>query len=462
MFLKRRNLKSLFACATSVIAILCGGGFPSHLAAKEISRPYGMDSRPVAPAYLFMPQNDAGHFPALLSQTGAFKDVAQDVPADGLIPYDINISFWSDGATKRRWMALPQNNGAQIGFSPTGEWTFPNGTIFVKEFDLATNETHPELKRRLETRLLVRDSLGGVYGATYKWRPDNRDADLLLTNLSETIAITTPAGTRMQTWYYPSRQDCRACHLPNAGLVLGVKTRQLNRDFTFPSGVTDNEIRAWNHAGIFNPAIAEADLPQLPRLAPADDETRSLPDRARSYLDVNCAQCHRPNGVVAYFDARYDTPLRRQELIDGPVLFDQGIDHAHVITPNDIWRSILYLRVNTLEGLRMPPLAHQVLDEKSIALLRDWIQSLGGPPVLEPPIISPVGGNFAKPIAVTIRDREPGVEIFYTLDGSVPTKSDLPYEKPIRIAGPTTLRARAYKGGFIRSTASLQTFIVGD
>src|SRR5258706_8469933 len=110
----------------------------------------------------------------------------------------------------------------------TGEWVFPAGTVFVKHFEIATNETQPELKRRLETRLLVCDSTGGVYGVTYKWRADNSDADLLVTNLVEKIPIHTASGVRTQNWYYPSRPDCRTCHTTTAGGGAGAQNRPMN------------------------------------------------------------------------------------------------------------------------------------------------------------------------------------------------------------------------------------------
>ena len=224
-----------------------------------------------------------------------------------MIPYDLIVSFWSDGAEKSRWVSVPA--GGTIQFATIGEWIFPPGTVFVKNFELATDETNPSARRRLETRLLVRDDNGGVYGVTYKWRADNSDADLLETNLTEEIPIKTATGARTQTWYYPSRQDCLTCHTANAGYVLGVKTRQLNRALTYPDGSTDNELCRWMHLGLFDTNFNDADVAYFPKLAARDDTTRSLEDRARSYLDANCAHCHRPKGTVAYFDARYDTPL---------------------------------------------------------------------------------------------------------------------------------------------------------
>jgi mono/diheme cytochrome c family protein len=225
--------------------------------------------------------------------------------------------------------------------------------------------------------------------------------------------------------------------------------------------MTDNELRAWNHAGLLTPKVNDAELAKVPTLAAADDATRSVQDRARSYLDANCAQCHRPGGTVAYFDARYDTPLEKQELINGPVLIDQGIDRPRVISPHDIWRSIIYMRVNTVDDIRMPPIARETIDQKGLKLLQDWITSLPGRRVLDPPSMSPEGGTFGGPVEVSLTEREPGADIRYTLDGSVPGPSDMRYETPIELTGPVVVRARAYKDGFTRSITTQQVFIVG-
>jgi uncharacterized repeat protein (TIGR03806 family) len=449
---------ALIALLTAAAAITGRSMQPSR-ASKRSLQPYGLTTRPISKPYLRMPQLASGRFPPLLSQTGAFENVRTLTPNPKLIPYELIVPFWSDGANKFRWISLPKGT---IQFTPDGEWAFPNGTVFVKQFDLPTDETNPTIKRRLETRLLVRDGNGGVYGVTYKWRADNGDADLLDTSVTENITIKTGSGTRNQAWYYPSREDCLTCHTSKAGGVLGVKARQMNRDFAYPSGVTDNELRAWNHVGLFDSTLHDSELAALPKLANANDNTRSLEDRARSFLDVNCSQCHRPEGTVAAFDARYDIPLAKQGLIGGPVLIDEGIDRPRIVAPNDPWRSILVMRVNTTESLKMPPLARTTIDCASVGLLRDWIHSLPGPTVLDPPVISPPGGSFHRLVTVTLADAEPGATLHYTLDGSEPTTSDPIYEAPLQVTEPKVIRARAFKQGFTRSIAAQQIYIPGE
>jgi uncharacterized repeat protein (TIGR03806 family) len=444
------------------LLLMAGLSSLSPLAAPSdpVGPPYAITSRVVAHPYLRMPARPDGPIPKLLSQTGAFKDAAHLVPSDELIPYDLIIPFWSDGAQKLRWIALP---AGKIEFSPTGEWVFPAGTVFVKTFELPVDARDPKRQRRLETRLLMVEGDGLVYGVVYKWRPDLSDADLLPGGLKESVPIMNAAGqTHSQTWDYPSRKDCITCHTKLSGGVLGVKTRQMNHDFAYPSGVVDNELREWNHLGLFATPLREADIKDLPRVAALDDKSRSITDRARSYLDANCSQCHRPGGTVAGFDARYITPLDRQELVNGPVLLDEGIDHPRIISPHDIWRSIAYMRIDTVGDIRMPPIDRETIDEQGVALMRDWIDSMPGRAVLAPPVIEPAGGTFNKPVEIRLTESEADADIRYTLDGSVPGPSDARYDKPIMLSGPAVVRARAFKDGFTRSITTQEVFVVAQ
>jgi uncharacterized repeat protein (TIGR03806 family) len=320
------------------------------------------------------PPPPAHPLPKLLSQTGAFANLKNLTPRNFLIPYSVNSPLWSDGAVKSRWMALPENS--KINFSANGEWKFPAGTVFVKNFSLPVDDTNPKILRRLETRLLVCDTNGTVYGASYKWRADNSDADLVNAGTNENIQIKTSTGIRIQKWFYPGRQDCLTCHTPQSGGVLGVKTRQINGDFKYPDGVTDNQLRAWSHAGLFDTNLDEREISNFTKLVSITNSSAPLELRVRSYLDANCAQCHRPGGVEAFFDAHFDTPLDKQDLLNGPVENPLGISGAKIIVPGDLSRSVLFHRVSITGNLQMPPLARNVNDLAAITAIAAWINSL--------------------------------------------------------------------------------------
>ncbi len=430
------------------------------LTAALAGYPVEAHARTVPHSYLSMPAQASGTMPALLSQTGAFSDTARMIPSPGLVPYELVVPFWSDGAAKRRYIAVPRG---RIGFDASKPWAFPAGTVFVKTFEIALDAAHPEQKRRLETRLLVRDADGGVYGVVYKWRADNSDADLLGTGEHEEVSIRDlDGGTRTQSWYYPSRSDCLQCHNARAGGVLGASARQLNRDYSYPDGTTQNELRHWERLGLFNQSLRDSDIAAVPTLAALDDPHRTLEDRARSYLDANCSQCHRPGGTVAYFDARFSTPLAQQQIVDGAVLIDQGLDRPRVVSPHDVWRSVAYMRIDTNDDIRMPPVARMTVDQQGVRLLGDWIRSLPGRDVLEPPTITPAGGAFDGPLEVKLDDSDPTADIRYTLDGSVPGAADSHYDGPIQLTAPTVLRARAFKPGYTRSITVQQAFAIGS
>jgi uncharacterized repeat protein (TIGR03806 family) len=333
--------------------------------------------------YKLVQNNPAPDPPTWLSQLGAFDDLATLDPAAGLVPYDVESPLWSDAAAKTRWIAVP-NDGThdtvdeRITMLPYGDWKFPSGTVFVKHFELPLDANDPSQLARLETRFLVVDEDGGAYGVTFRWNGAGTDAQLLTTAESGVFTVYDEEGTPwQQTWTFPSRADCNTCHNTNASRIRGVNTHQLNADLAYPgSGVTDNQLRAWNHLGMLRPTLREADIAELPSALPVDHVSYDRAYRVRSYIDSNCAQCHRPNGVNAVFDARLNVPLELQNLVNGPVVGDYGVPDAAVIKPQNLDASIMLQRISSLGDDRMPPLASSVAHAEAIDLVTDWILEL--------------------------------------------------------------------------------------
>jgi uncharacterized repeat protein (TIGR03806 family) len=441
--------------------------------ANASGQPYGLTSIGTVAPFFNMPTTFNGTMPANLSQTGVFSNTPGLMPTNGLIPYIPNTPLWSDGALKTRYVAVPNNGGVitpneQIAFAPSGSWTFPAGTVFVKTFELNTDTTNPNVRHRLETRLLVRDINGAVYGVTYKWRADNSDADLLTGSLSENILITNSTGTNTQTWYYPSPADCLTCHTPWAGYVLGVNARQLNGNESYPAATgtnTDNQLRTLNRLGLFNPAFDEGSISNFESLSALTNLNASLEQRARSYLDANCAQCHTPlntSGIRANFDARYDTPPAQQNITNYPAGNALGIsDNACIVKSKDIWRSVLYARINTTNNaIKMPPLARNLIDTNAVQVFTDWINSLPGLPALAPPTITPGGGSFIASVNITLSAPDPNAVIYYTLDGSLPTTNSLLYSGAFNLLNSANVLANAFETNFNNSVAAGAQFLV--
>jgi hypothetical protein len=467
------TVTGLSAGAYSLTAVATdGSGLSSTSAPVNVTvnsgsgLPYGLTTRGQVEPFFNMPATFLGSIPTLLSQTGIFSDTPNMVPTGGLVPYSPNVPLWSDGALKIRYFSLPSTGGLitpdqQIAFAPTGTWSFPAGTVFVKTFELLTNQSDPTSIHRLETRLLVRDANGAAYGVTYKWLPDNSDASLLTTNFTEPISIATSSGVITQNWYYPSPADCLTCHTPVANYVLGVNTRQLNAPLTYPSGVSDNQLRTLNRLGMFYPAIDEAAIGSYEKLSSVTNPAASYQDRGRSYLDANCAQCHQPGGTGPTFDARYDTPLANQNIINGLVLANLGYDRAAVIVPDDVWRSVLYDRMNTLDpAIKMPPLARTLIDSNAAQVMAGWINSLPGTPALAPPVLAPNGGAFTNSVTVTLTPPDTIATLYYTLDGTLPSTNSLVYGGPVALSSSAIVMASAYESGYANSVAASASFQV--
>lgn len=304
--------------------------------------------------------------PELLSETGAFADLESLKPSAGIVPYEVNHPFWSDGAHKRRWFSVPDPQ-RQIDFHGESNWVFPSGTVWIKHFEL-TNAL--PVSRRLETRLLVKNE-SGVYGVTYRWGESTNEATLVPPEgLDEPILVNDAGVIRTQLWRYPSRSECLACHTPVAGYALGFNTPQLNRDVLVGTNLT-NQILALAAAGYFSTAVSNVQT--LPALAELSDVSISREFRVRSYLAANCASCHQPEGSSsALWDARITTPTSLAGLVNG-MLNIRFSPKDRVVVPGSIEHSMLHSRIAEWGGFHMPPIGSSVVHQDAVDLLRAWI-----------------------------------------------------------------------------------------
>ena len=179
-----------------------------------------------------------------------------------------------------------------------GWWSLPNGSVLVQTLSLdLVDDAGKAARKRVETRLLVRQQ-GEWTGFSYKWNPEQTDAELLpaagAAEEYEVADASDSSGHRTQAWKFPSRTECLVCHSRAAGFHLSFNPLQLDRDHDY-GGVVDNQLRTLEHIGIFKgklPARSE----DRPRLVDPYDAKAPREARVRSYLHVNCSSCHVSEG----------------------------------------------------------------------------------------------------------------------------------------------------------------------
>jgi uncharacterized repeat protein (TIGR03806 family) len=301
--------------------------------------------------------------PSKLSETGCVVASNPQQAAPGMIAYAINAPFWSDGASKERWLAVP--DGQSITVRTDGDWDFPSRSVLMKNFRVGT--------RLIETRLLMRHPDGTWGGFTYEWNAQQTDATLLEGGANRDLG-------NGQVWRFPSESQCLDCHTSAANRALGPETAQLNRTLTYTqTNRTANELITLSHIGVLSPPITtSATQPAMPDPA---DTTASLTNRARAYLHTNCSQCHRPGGPTpSTMDLRYTTALNATNACNAtPTAGDLGIGaNARLIAPGNAANSIIPNRANRRDSNGMPPLGSNQVDTDGVALLTQWINSLTG------------------------------------------------------------------------------------
>jgi hypothetical protein len=321
-----------------------------------------------------LPLDRDATFPRTLSATGCYADLRSGRLVNAFLPYDVNAPLWSDGTAKRRFLSIPA--GTHIGFTTTGAWHLPVGTLLVKEF-LLDDPTRD--RSVVETRFLVKRCEPGAcraawQGYSYQWNEDGSDA-WLLQNDDETHFVDWSVGELRHRHAYPGRNECVRCHARAAGGALGLQTAQLNRPSRYGAHV-ENQIRVLDQLGFFGDRPILGASQELPRLPRYDDPAFSNVERVRSYFHANCANCHQPGGRWPVIDFRYEA-----KLVSDP---DAPDNICNLIVPGDARASPLYVKGAVREssipegfvGDPMPPIGSVVPDLRHLEVTAAWINEM--------------------------------------------------------------------------------------
>jgi uncharacterized repeat protein (TIGR03806 family) len=319
-----------------------------------------------------------------LSEYGLFDGPLADLsPRAGVVPYEVVSPLWADHAGKKRLIALPEGTAVSSdALADVREWQFPEGSILVKTFFFALDQSDSGGDARiLETRLLILEAEGWT-PHTYVWNDEQTEAKRIIAGARIDIDYLDAAGTPLHEEYLvPNTNQCNSCHeRDDVTYVLGPITPQLNRDVDTPGGPR-NQLAWLAEQGVLAQPIP--DPLSLPAFAdPAGSAL--LDDRARAYLHANCSHCHRPGGgggPSGLVLLEWERDPLKNGVCKGTAAAGAGTGgHDYDIVPGAPEESIMIFRMGSTDPeIKMPELPNRIPDAEGIALVSAWIAAMEPP-----------------------------------------------------------------------------------
>jgi uncharacterized repeat protein (TIGR03806 family) len=297
--------------------------------------------------------NVATEFKPTLSEMNLFVNDLEDLEITPLaFKYDLNTTLFSDYAHKQRIIALPE--GTSMEFDGDGLPIFPDNTVIAKTFFYNFDERDLSLGRTIiETRILIK--INGVWETgDYTWNADQTDA--VLDTAGSTLPISwidVDGVTNSTTYKIPSNTDCFTCHSNNDNITpIGPKLRSMNFRL---NGVNQLEQFIAN-----SQLTGVTDSNSITVLPDWEDTNERLEDRARAYMDINCAHCHVPGG-----HCDDETTLN--------LAFETPLDQTDIVA---LSFSIEYRISFYLDGLSMPFIGTSMQHIEGAQLIQDYLNTL--------------------------------------------------------------------------------------
>jgi uncharacterized repeat protein (TIGR03806 family) len=313
-----------------------------------------------------------------LSDFGFFKGTLADlVPSDDILFYDVNTPLFSNYAEKIRFIKFP-DNGVAV-YSDSISFDLPVGTILIKNFYYPNDFRNPAKGRRiLETRLLVRQD-NGWDAWPYLWNDEQTEAYYDPAGETKTVSYIDAKGKKRSTLYaVPNKNQCKGCHVTNAEMKpIGINARQLNRDIFF-NNKRVSQLDHWREEKLLGGLLSSTDAPKLAVWNDASSGT--VDDRARAYLDANCGHCHSASGPASTSGLFLDIHEKRPTHLGvnkTPVAAGRGSgDLQFDIVPGSPASSILLFRMKTTDpAVAMPEIGREQIHTEGVALIEEWIRT---------------------------------------------------------------------------------------
>lgn len=314
-----------------------------------------------------------------LSEYHLFRGELKNLEAnDGVLPYSLNSTLFTDYAHKARFVWMPVGKAAE--YSPESEFKFPVGAVLVKNFFYPFDFRDESKGRRIiETRLLIHREDGWV-GLPYIWNEEQTDAQLELAGGRTDVSwIHDDGSQRSVNYVIPNKNQCKGCHEYDKAMVpIGTKAKHLNLEFAYADGEM-NQLEKWTANGYL---AGYAPSTETPKLAVWDDEkTGTLDERARAWLDINCAHCHNakgPGNTSGFFLNIEETDCVKRGFKKTNVAAGRGGGQfLYDIVPGQPDSSIIVYRMESNDpGIMMPELGRKLVHEEAMHVIRQWITEM--------------------------------------------------------------------------------------
>ncbi len=300
-------------------------------------------------------------FETNLSDMGVFTGTLSNLdPAEDVHLFELNSKLFTDYAYKQRLIRLPEAEAMQYNGSSLLP-DFPDNTLISKTFYYFLNESNPSLgKKIIETRILIKTEGTWKIG-NYKWNDTQTEAVYTNDGSLLDISYIKQDGTTQEVSYQiPTNEDCITCH-NTYDVITPIGPKLKNMNFNPQNGqMNQNQLDYFISHGMLEGLSDVSDITVFPDWT--DEVNFDIFERGRSYIDINCAHCHKPGGYVPtgfLLDYRLETEFTETGIYEHRGQIEDRIQ-------------------STVPVYLMPQIGRSLVHNEGVVMLLEYLEAIEG------------------------------------------------------------------------------------